>query len=212
MLENVVEIVPKIYPKKIQEEISWYNLLLHANSSAGVIRPGNMKRGLQCASDLGHFNEFNLLSVNELIVTDSSIERKIKHRCYGETPLASVKPAHSPFCFPIVSIHIALRPFRWGDRWHRGPCTCGSSSSGSPLELYLLALAQAIPSAAAPAWAKLRTADTSFLRMLRSNRVSCVGNDSFTGLSSVRLLSLYDNQITTVAPGSFDTLHSLSTL
>uniref|UniRef100_A0A8C3DXD9 Slit homolog 2 protein n=1 Tax=Corvus moneduloides TaxID=1196302 RepID=A0A8C3DXD9_CORMO len=36
--------------------------------------------------------------------------------------------------------------------------------------------------------------------MLRSNRVSCVGNDSFTGLSSVRLLSLYDNQITTVAP------------
>lgn len=50
------------------------------------------------------------------------------------------------------------------------------------------------------------------LRMLRSNRISCVGNDSFTGLSSVRLLSLYDNQITTIAPGAFDTLHSLSTL
>ncbi|KAK2115548.1 hypothetical protein P7K49_006174 [Saguinus oedipus] len=48
--------------------------------------------------------------------------------------------------------------------------------------------------------------------MLRSNRISCVGNDSFIGLSSVRLLSLYDNQITTVAPGAFDTLHSLSTL
>lgn len=49
-------------------------------------------------------------------------------------------------------------------------------------------------------------------RMLRSNRISCVGNDSFTGLGSVRLLSLYDNQITTVAPGAFGTLHSLSTL
>ncbi|KAL7976379.1 hypothetical protein Chor_015443 [Crotalus horridus] len=48
--------------------------------------------------------------------------------------------------------------------------------------------------------------------MLRSNRISCVSNDSFTGLGSVRLLSLYDNQITTVAPGAFDTLHSLSTL
>ncbi|EPY81129.1 slit 2 isoform 2-like protein [Camelus ferus] len=48
--------------------------------------------------------------------------------------------------------------------------------------------------------------------MLRSNRISCVGNDSFIGLSSVRLLSLYDNQITTIAPGAFDTLHSLSTL
>ncbi|CAJ0965367.1 unnamed protein product [Ranitomeya imitator] len=48
--------------------------------------------------------------------------------------------------------------------------------------------------------------------MLRSNHITCVNNDSFTGLSSVRLLSLYDNQIVTVAPGAFDTLHSLSTL
>ncbi|KAG9479676.1 hypothetical protein GDO78_011612 [Eleutherodactylus coqui] len=48
--------------------------------------------------------------------------------------------------------------------------------------------------------------------MLRSNHITCVSNDSFTGLSSVRLLSLYDNQIVTVAPGAFDTLHSLSTL
>lgn len=48
--------------------------------------------------------------------------------------------------------------------------------------------------------------------MLRSNRISCVGNSSFVGLSSVRLLSLYDNQITSVNPGAFDTLHSLSTL
>lgn len=53
---------------------------------------------------------------------------------------------------------------------------------------------------------------SSFFRMLRSNRISCVGNDSFIGLGSVRLLSLYDNQITTIAPGAFDTLHSLSTL
>lgn len=49
-------------------------------------------------------------------------------------------------------------------------------------------------------------------RMLRSNKISCVNNDSFTGLSSVRLLSLYDNLITSMSPGAFDTLHSLSTL
>lgn len=48
--------------------------------------------------------------------------------------------------------------------------------------------------------------------MLRSNRISCVSNSSFVGLSSVRLLSLYDNQITSMNPGAFDTLHSLSTL
>uniref|UniRef100_A0A8B9RMB7 Slit homolog 1 protein n=1 Tax=Astyanax mexicanus TaxID=7994 RepID=A0A8B9RMB7_ASTMX len=42
--------------------------------------------------------------------------------------------------------------------------------------------------------------------------ISCVSNSSFTGLSSVRLLSLYDNLITSIAPGAFDTLHSLSTL
>lgn len=48
--------------------------------------------------------------------------------------------------------------------------------------------------------------------MLRSNRISCVSNSSFVGLSSVRLLSLYDNQITSINPGAFDTLHSLSTL
>lgn len=49
-------------------------------------------------------------------------------------------------------------------------------------------------------------------RMLRNNRISCIHNDSFTGLRSVRLLSLYDNQISTIAPGAFDTLQSLSTL
>lgn len=48
--------------------------------------------------------------------------------------------------------------------------------------------------------------------MLRNNRISCIHNDSFTGLRSVRLLSLYDNQISTIAPGAFDTLQSLSTL
>ena len=48
--------------------------------------------------------------------------------------------------------------------------------------------------------------------MLRSNRISCVSNSSFVGLSSVRLLSLYDNQITSMNLGAFDTLHSLSTL
>ena len=49
-------------------------------------------------------------------------------------------------------------------------------------------------------------------RMLRNNRISCIHNDSFTGLRNVRLLSLYDNQITTISPGAFDTLQALSTL
>lgn len=54
---------------------------------------------------------------------------------------------------------------------------------------------------------------TSFLfRMLRNNKISCVHNDSFTGLHNVRLLSLYDNQLTTITPGAFDTLQTLSTL
>lgn len=49
-------------------------------------------------------------------------------------------------------------------------------------------------------------------RMLRSNLISCVSNDTFAGLSSVRLLSLYDNRITTITPGAFTTLVSLSTM
>lgn len=49
-------------------------------------------------------------------------------------------------------------------------------------------------------------------RMLRNNKLSCVHNDSFTGLHNVRLLSLYDNQLTTITPGAFDTLQTLSTL
>lgn len=49
-------------------------------------------------------------------------------------------------------------------------------------------------------------------RMLRSNMISCVNNDTFAGLSSVRLLSLYDNRITTITPGAFTTLVSLSTM
>ncbi|XP_045076547.1 slit homolog 2 protein-like, partial [Coregonus clupeaformis] len=49
-------------------------------------------------------------------------------------------------------------------------------------------------------------------RMLRSNQLGCVDNTTFTGLSSVRLLSLYDNRISTIAPGAFTTLHSLSTM
>lgn len=48
--------------------------------------------------------------------------------------------------------------------------------------------------------------------MLRSNLISCVSNDTFVGLSSVRLLSLYDNRISTITPGAFTTLVSLSTM
>lgn len=48
--------------------------------------------------------------------------------------------------------------------------------------------------------------------MLRSNQISCIDNSTFTGLSSVRLLSLYDNRISSIAPGAFSTLHSLSTM
>uniref|UniRef100_A0A8C9VXW5 Slit homolog 1 protein n=1 Tax=Scleropages formosus TaxID=113540 RepID=A0A8C9VXW5_SCLFO len=48
--------------------------------------------------------------------------------------------------------------------------------------------------------------------MLRNNRISCIHNNSFTGLHNVRLLSLYDNQLTTITPGAFDTLQALSTL
>lgn len=50
------------------------------------------------------------------------------------------------------------------------------------------------------------------IRMLRNNKISCIHNDSFTGLHNVRLLSLYDNQLTTITPGAFDTLQTLSTL
>ena len=48
--------------------------------------------------------------------------------------------------------------------------------------------------------------------MLRSNQISCIDNSTFTGLSSVRLLSLYDNGISSITPGAFFTLHSLSTM
>ncbi|KAK1886703.1 Slit like 1 protein [Dissostichus eleginoides] len=48
--------------------------------------------------------------------------------------------------------------------------------------------------------------------MLRNNKISCIHNGSFTGLGNVRLLSLYDNQLSTILPGAFDTLPNLNLL
>ncbi|MGH0163518.1 UNVERIFIED_CONTAM: hypothetical protein FKN15_065970, partial [Acipenser sinensis] len=48
--------------------------------------------------------------------------------------------------------------------------------------------------------------------MLRSNLLSCIDNNTFTGLSSIRLLSLYDNRISSITPGAFSSLVSLSTI
>lgn len=61
-------------------------------------------------------------------------------------------------------------------------------------------------------WAQHRLPSSPGPRMLRNNRISCIHNDSFTGLRNVRLLSLYDNQIATISPGAFDTLQALSTV
>ena len=91
-----------------------------------------------------------------------------------------------------------------------GSPLCGSASpEGEPVNWPLVAKAQGrrmavrhspgSPSSPGP-------------RMLRNNRISCIHNDSFTGLRNVRLLSLYDNQIATISPGAFDTLQALSTL
>lgn len=48
--------------------------------------------------------------------------------------------------------------------------------------------------------------------MLRNNRIGCVHNGSFAGLANVRLLSLYDNQLSSILPGALDPLPNLSTL
>lgn len=63
-----------------------------------------------------------------------------------------------------------------------------------------------------PAALQLQCCTPFLRRMLRNNKISCVHNDSFTGLHNVRLLSLYDNQLTAITPGAFDTLQALSTL
>lgn len=49
-------------------------------------------------------------------------------------------------------------------------------------------------------------------RLLSENRLMEIHNKMFLGLHSLKILSLYDNMITCVMPGSFDYLTSLHTL
>lgn len=107
------------------------------------------------------------------------------------TPVCGAVPlvATARVC-PVPALRVRASGAAWdlGTWWWPPPCDPGglrrATAQGSPL---------------------LR-------RMLRNNRISCIHNDSFTGLRNVRLLSLYDNQITTISPGAFDTLQALSTL
>uniref|UniRef100_A0A672MSD0 Slit homolog 3 protein-like n=1 Tax=Sinocyclocheilus grahami TaxID=75366 RepID=A0A672MSD0_SINGR len=59
---------------------------------------------------------------------------------------------------------------------------------------------------------KLQSVISPTFKLIFHSLLFCVDNATFTGLSSVRLLSLYDNRISTIAPGAFNTLHSLSTI
>lgn len=48
--------------------------------------------------------------------------------------------------------------------------------------------------------------------MLRANKLTYVKNDTFYDMDALKTLSLHDNRIKCIAPGSFDQLRSLSAL
>ncbi len=54
----------------------------------------------------------------------------------------------------------------------------------------------------------------SFLihRLLNANKIVCVRGDTFRGLEKLSLLSLYDNQLKTLANDTFTPLKSIQTL
>ncbi len=48
--------------------------------------------------------------------------------------------------------------------------------------------------------------------MLRTNKLTYIKNDTFFDMDTLKTLSLHDNRIKCIAPGSFDRLQSLSAL
>ncbi len=49
-------------------------------------------------------------------------------------------------------------------------------------------------------------------RLLNANKIVCVRGDTFRGLEKLSLLSLYDNQLKTLANKTFTPLKSIQTL
>lgn len=49
-------------------------------------------------------------------------------------------------------------------------------------------------------------------RLLNANKIVCVRGDTFRGLEKLSLLSLYDNQLKTLANETFTPLKSIQTL
>jgi hypothetical protein len=49
-------------------------------------------------------------------------------------------------------------------------------------------------------------------RLLNANKIVCVRGDTFRGLEKLSLLSLYDNQLKTLANDTFTPLKSVQTL
>lgn len=52
----------------------------------------------------------------------------------------------------------------------------------------------------------------TLFRLLNANEISCIRTDLFRDLTSVTLLSLYDNNIRSLANGTFANLRSIKTL